>query len=144
MKKFSFSLEKVMKLRKYREEEAKVELGRAVGALTEIENNIQMTAVARSSAAKQRFSGLAAADNCPIPVWDNYINRLDQQTQQLLEEAAKAELIVEAKREDYLAASRELKVLEKLKEKREKEYRKESFDAETRELDDIPRPGLNA
>ncbi len=52
MKKFSFSLEKVMKLRKYREEEAKVELGRAVGALTEIENNIQMTAVARSSAAK--------------------------------------------------------------------------------------------
>jgi len=46
-------------------------------------------------------------------------------------------LVVEEKRAQYLEASRELKVMEKLKEKREKEYRKEVFAAETRELDDM-------
>jgi flagellar FliJ protein len=37
----------------------------------------------------------------------------------------------------YLEASRELKVIDKLKEKRQQEYRKETFSAETKELDDI-------
>jgi flagellar FliJ protein len=69
--------------------------------------------------------------------WDNYILRLEQEAQRLMEEAAKAELVVEEKRNLYLEASRELKVMEKLKEKREKEYRKEVLVAETSELDDM-------
>ena len=47
---------------------------------------------------------------------------------------------VEEKHSAYLEASRELKVMEKLKEKREKEYHEEVLAAETLERDDTWRP----
>ena len=138
MKRFNFSLEKVLKLRKYREEEARIELGRAVGVLAQIENNIKKTAVIRSNAARQRFDTGNAGYGLPaMQSWENYINWLDRETERLLREAAQAELIVQEKRESYLAASRDLKVMDKLKEIREKEYGREMRAGETRELDDI-------
>jgi flagellar FliJ protein len=140
VKRFSFNLEKVLELRQYREQEAKNELGRAISILNAIENNIKQNALVHSRAVQERFTGINAADNTgalSMLAWDNYILRLEQEAQRLMEEAAQAELVVEEKRAQYLEASRELKVMEKLKEKREKEYRKEVLSAETRELDDM-------
>ena len=140
MKRFNFNLEKVLELRQYREQEAKNELGRAISILNTIENNIKQNALVHSSAVQERFTGLNSAENSGILsmlAWDNYILRLEQEAQRLMEEAAQAELVVEERRSQYLEASRELKVMEKLREKREKEYRKEVFAAETRELDDM-------
>ena len=145
MKRFKFNLEKVLELRQYREEEAKNELGRAISILTAIENDIKQNALVHSQAVRQRFTGLTDADTGGGPAiaaasmlaWDAYILRLEQEAERLMEEAAKAEMVVEEKRNLYLEASRELKVMEKLKEKQEKEYRKEYFAAETRELDDM-------
>jgi flagellar FliJ protein len=156
MKRFKFSLEKVLELRQYHEQEARNELGRAISILTNIENNIKQNALTHSQAVQQRFAGLnVAGDTAADPAfvndgtgavsmftWDIYINRLEQEAQLLMEEAAKAEIVVEEKRNLYLEASRELKVMENLKEKQEKEYRKEAFAAEARELDDMYRPGL--
>jgi flagellar FliJ protein len=133
MKRFNFSLEKVLGLRKYREEEAKIELGRAVSILTEIENRVKDAAVRRHQAAWERFAG-GAAD---MLAWDNYIMRLDQEAERLAKEAAQAELVVEERRALYIEASRELKVMENLKEKQEKEYHGEMLAAETAELDDL-------
>jgi flagellar FliJ protein len=135
MKKFSFNLEKVLRLRMYRERETEIELGRAIGVLTDIENHIKNIALDRQRAAAERFAPNHGA--MEIISWDNYILRLDQETERLLEDAAKAELVVEEKRAQYLEASRDRKVLDKLKEKREKEYRKEMFAEETRILDEI-------
>jgi len=140
VKRFNFNLEKVLELRQYREQEAKNELGRAISILNTIENNIKQNALVHSSAVQERFTGLNSAENSGILsmlAWDNYILRLEQEAQRLMEEAAQAELVVEERRSQYLEASRELKVMEKLREKREKEYRKEVFAAETRELDDM-------
>ena len=154
MKRFKFNLEKVLELRQYREEEAKNELGRAISVLTAIENNIKQNALVHTQAVHQRFSGMENTDNggsvtganigtaagaaaASMLAWDTYILRLEQEAERLMEEAAKAEMVVEEKRNLYLEASRELKVMEKLKEKQEKEYRKEFFAAETRELDDM-------
>jgi flagellar FliJ protein len=140
VKRFSFNLEKVRELRQYREQEAKNELGRAINILNVIEDNIKQNALVHSRAVKERFAGINAVDNNGILsmlAWDNYILRLEQEAQRLMEEAAQAELVVEEKRALYLEASRELKVMDKLREKREKEYRKEVFAAETRELDDM-------
>jgi flagellar FliJ protein len=148
MKRFRFSLEKALELRQYREQEAKNELGRAIGILTAIENEIKQNALIHSQAMRERFTGIHAVNDNDISgsgavdgansmlAWDSYINRLEQEAQLLMEEAAKAEMVVEEKRNLYLEASRELKVMENLKEKREKEYRKEVFAMETRELDD--------
>jgi len=151
VKRFKFNLEKVLELRQYREEEAKNELGRAISILTAIENNIKQNALVHTQAVQQRFTGLAdtdaggpAAAAASMLAWDTYILRLEQEAERLMEEAAKAEMVVEEKRNLYLEASRELKVMEKLKEKQEKEYRKEYFAAETRELDDMWRSKAEA
>jgi flagellar FliJ protein len=135
MKRFHFSLEKVLKLRMYREQEAKIDLGRAIGVLSSIENRIKIVAENKHRAAGERF----APDNDALKIlnYENYILRLDQERDKLLEEAAQAELVVEEKRNNYLEASRERKVLDKLKEKREKEYRAEVFAGETKILDDL-------
>jgi len=140
VKRFRFNLEKVLELRQHHEQEAKNELGRAISILTAIENNIKQNALLHNQAAKERFTGINAPNNNGILsmlAWDNYILRLEQEAQRLMEEAAQAELVVEEKRALYLEASRELKVMEKLREKREQEYRKEVLAAETRERDDM-------
>jgi flagellar export protein FliJ len=142
MKRFKFGLEKAPTLRQYHEQEAKNELGRAIGILTSIENDIKQNALIHSQAVQERFTGIYKTNDISnsgatsMLAWDSYINRLEQEAQHLMEEAARAELVVEEKQGLYLEASRELKVMENLKEKREKEYRKEVFAAETRELDD--------
>jgi flagellar FliJ protein len=143
MKRFRNKKKKVLELRQYREQEAKNELGKAIGILNAIENDIQVNAMVRARAVQERFSGIESGDDdgtFSMMTWDSYINRLEQEAQRLMEEAARAELVVEEKRAAYLDASREVKVMEKLKEKREGEYRKEMFAAETRELDDMYRP----
>ena len=141
MKRFRFNLQKVLDLRQYREDEAKIELGKAIGILTEIQNKIKQNASAKAQAGRERFSGIAAAGAGAgsMFAWDGYILRLEQELERLLEEAAKAELVVEEKRGLYIEASRQLKVMEKLKEKREGEYRREMLAAQARELDDMRR-----
>jgi flagellar export protein FliJ len=54
-----------------------------------------------------------------------------------MEQAAQAELVVEEKRAAYLEASKDLKALEKLKEKQQKEHRKEMMNLQMAEVDDI-------
>ena len=132
MKRFKFNLEKVLQLRKFREEECKLALGQAISVLNGIENEIKETAVKRHGAALQRF-----ADVGETAPWEMYILRLDQQAQRLAEQAAQAELVVEEKRALYLEASKDLKAIEKLKEKQQKEYRREMLNLQMIEVDDI-------
>jgi flagellar FliJ protein len=134
LKRFQFNLEKVLELRKYREQETRLELGRAVSDLQAIEDQIRETGAARHQAAAARFSSGNILETIN---YENYINRLDQQKEKLLRDAAAAELVVEEKREIYLEASRDRKIVDRLKEKREKEYRKKMLAEETKEMDDI-------
>jgi flagellar FliJ protein len=146
VKRFKFGLEKVLKLRQHNEHEARVELGRAIGVLAGIENEIKRNAETRANAIHERFTGIGGGDettagngyggSLSMHAWDAYINRLEQEADRLTEEAARAETVVEEKRGLYIEASRELKVMENLKERREKEHRKEMFMEETKELDD--------
>ena len=135
MKPFVFGLEKVLDLRKYHEDEAKIELGRAVGILAELESRIFTIAGERSKAAAAQFN--PANSTALMQQYMFYILRLDNTKEQLLEEAALAELKVEEAREKFLEASRERKVLDKLKDKRQKEYHKIKLDEETKVMDDL-------
>jgi len=144
VKRFKFGLEKVLKLRKHNEHEARVELGRAIGVLAGIENEIKRNAATRAEAIKERFAGISGGNaagfnsggSLSMYAWDAYINRLELEADRLMEEAVRAETVVDEKRNLYIEASRELKIMENLKERREKEHRKEMFAEETKELDD--------
>ena len=148
MKRFRFGLEKILELRRHSEEEAKNELGKAISNLNVIENNINIISAKWTDAIRERFEGLnlksgeaalPGAGILSLQAWDNYILRLEQEAEILAEQAAQAELVVEEKRTVYLEASRELKVMEKLKERRKKEHRKEMFKADNKELEDMHR-----
>ena len=137
MKPFKFNLEKVLNLREYREDEAKIELGRAITILSDIENRILALGHERARAASDQFrQGNSAA---MIQQYMFYLVRLDSVKEQLLKDAATAELKVEEAREAFLEASREREVLDKLKEKRQKEHRKETLAREAKALDEIRR-----
>jgi flagellar FliJ protein len=130
MKRYQFALQKVLQLRKYQEDEAKIALGQSIGILTAVENNIKENSIKRHHAASERF-----ADTAQMTGWENYISRLDQQALKLEEDAARAELVVEEKRGLYLEASIKRKSIDKLKEKREKEHHKEMLDSQASEID---------
>jgi len=132
MKKFSFSLENVLQLKKFNEEECRMALGLAVSMLNEIENKIKETAVKHLHAASERLK-----DSSTMMIWSNYITRLEQETERLMEQAAQAEIVVEEKRTEYMEAFKELKAMEKLKEKKEKEYKKEMDTMESAEVDEL-------
>ena len=139
MRPFIFSLEKVLNLREFRENEAKIELGRATGVLAELESRILALGQERARAAAAQFSPENSA--AMIQQYMFYLLRLDNTKEQLLKEAALAELKVEEARDLFLEASRERKVLDKLREKRQREYRKETLAEETKNLDDISAAG---
>ena len=137
MKPFKFNLEKVLNLRKHSEDEAKIELGRAISVLSELENNIAALGRERARAAASQFSPENSA--AMIQQYMFYILRLDNTKERLLKEAAMAELKVEEAREAFLEAARERKVLDKLREKRQKEHRKEMLKQEAKAIDDAGR-----
>jgi flagellar FliJ protein len=72
-----------------------------------------------------------------LVIIENYINRLDVQKENLLEELAAAELVIEEKRKAMYEAMKERKVLTKLKDKKQSEYRKLVNQEEAAILDDI-------
>jgi flagellar FliJ protein len=122
MKRFYFALQRVLELREYAEQEAKVALGRAVGELTMIEQRIASISNERLLAAEKRFAPENSFGEVRNYEW--YITRLDRTRDKLLLDAARAELIVAEKRDAFLEASRERKALDKLRERRLGEYKK--------------------
>jgi len=132
MKRFKFNMEKILQLRKFKEEECKLALGQAISALNKIENDIKMTAVKHHEASLERFKNPLETSS-----WEIYILRLEQETEKLSQKAAQAEIIVEDKRALYLEARKDLEAMEKLKEKQQKEYRKEYLISEMNQVDEI-------
>ncbi|MDR2552466.1 MAG: flagellar export protein FliJ [Treponema sp.] len=133
MKQFRFGLEKILKLRRSREEEAKLELGKAVSVLGELEMKIEAAAEEKFRAMALRFVRGASE----IVHYDRYILRLDKNREALLEAAVQAELAVEEARGAYMEASRDRQVMDKLRDRRLGEYRRRSVLEEIAASDDI-------
>jgi flagellar FliJ protein len=126
-------LEKILKLRRSREEEAKLELGKAVSVLGELEMKIEAAAEEKFRAMALRFVRGASE----IVHYDRYILRLDKNREALLEAAVQAELAVEEARGAYMEASRDRQVMDKLRDRRLGEYRRRSVLEEIAASDDI-------
>ncbi|MDR0722221.1 MAG: flagellar export protein FliJ [Treponema sp.] len=135
MRRFHFGLQKVLVLREYQEQETKLELGRAIGALTQIEQGIGALAAERIRIGNEQ--GRAGRGTAEIVAFDRYIQRLESTKNRLLEDAAQAKRKVEEAREVYLAASRDRKIIAKVREHQEAEYRQFQLGEETNILDEV-------
>jgi len=134
VRRFNFKLEKILRLRENREHETELELGKAIGALSALELRIKQVAGETAAAVQNRFS--SGNDFAQMRSYDLYILRLDHTKEALLKAAALAELEVEKAREIYLEASRDRKVISKLKERQEQEYRHAAKLEEIKTIDD--------
>jgi flagellar FliJ protein len=134
MKKFKFSLEKVLMIREFEEKEAQIELGKAISVVNELNNKLKYIALERIKSNESRAN---SSDLNFLMSVENYINGLDFQKEQLLEQLAQAELVVEEKRKIMIEAMQKRKALDKLKENQYKNYKKELLHEEEKILDEI-------
>lgn len=134
MKRFSFRLEKLLKYREFREREAEINLGKTNAARDAIQLELDDIARKRVRSAADRRQGLSVPDLLAI---EYYITRLDNDRDTLLERLVMANLEVEKAREKYIHATRDRRVLSKLREKKSDEWRKYVSEEEAAVLDDI-------
>ena len=134
MKKFEFPLDKVLSVRKYKNDEAEIELGKAVSRLEVLEGELNNIAVLYSE-IPLKYSGLSDIND--LSQLENYTLFLNTKKEDLLKQITAAKLVVEEKRKLYVEAHKELKVLENLKEKAMNEYKKNVTREQDNVLDDI-------
>ena len=134
MKKFAFSLQKILDLKEFSEEQAKIALAQAIAESDRIKAQLKTIAEKRVESNNQRSFCKNVQD---LVIIENYINRLDAEKEQLLQDLAAAELVIEEKRKLMYEAMKERKVLTKLKDKKKSEYRKLANQEEAAVLDDI-------
>ena len=134
MKRFEFSLQKVLDLREFEKKQAEAELGKAVGEETRIKNTLDLV-------ARQHAQTVTAADGMhnltDLYNANRYFALLEQRKEALLEELTQAQMVTEEKRETMREAMKKQKVLEKLKEKRLASWKKEAQKESDAVLDDI-------
>ena len=134
MKKFEFPLDKVLSVRKYKNDEAEIELGKAVSRLEVLEGELNNIAVLYSE-IPLKYSALSDIND--LSQLENYTLFLNTKKEDLLKQITAAKLVVEEKRKLYIEAHKELKVLENLKEKAINEYKKNVTREQDNVLDDI-------
>ena len=135
MKRFRFGLEKLLELRLYAEREAEMSLARAIGEAAALDSRLEALARERVAVAADRFA--PGRDGNEMRRAELYLLRLDRTKGALFEAAAKAAMVADAAREVFVEASRDRKVIEKLKEKRKAEYRRSAAQEEIKTMDDI-------
>ena len=133
MKRFQFSMQKILDVREFEEEQAKIELGQALSEVTRIQQELSAVATERARMLKV----CSESDVTDMIVNERYIQRLDLTRDRLLEELAAAELVVEEKRGAFSEAMKNRKVLSNLREKHLAVHKKNAQLAEDTAADDM-------
>ncbi len=134
MKRFEFSLEDILKFRKFEQRQAEIELGRALMAEKEIQDKLDALAAQKISTQKNMRD---SSDFQAISAAGSYLAFVREQTDYLLNRMAEANIETEKKREILKLCIQKTDSLEDLKEAQLEEYRRAVLDEEDRENDDI-------
>ena len=137
MRKFRFRLEKLLQVRRHKEREWELKLAEATGecVLTQSEiterqgNSVKVIEGYGKSKGKIDLNDLYARDM----YWMRLTTEI-QVLEQLLAEKEAERVKVQSK---YIVVSRDRKVLDKLKERRESDYYKQSRQEEFKDLNDV-------
>jgi len=125
MKKYTFRLEPVLKLRRLKEENCRMELGRLLQDLNRIEDQLKHDREEVSNYYKIQESGLKnGIRGDQLQAFPMLVAAKDKNIQLLLRDQKIQEGKVETKKQELAILRGELKVLENLKEKDYGEFRK--------------------
>lgn len=134
MKKFVFELEQLLNLRKYEQDQAQIELGKAVQVERQIQDGLD-TLAQQYVATKKLTSG--QTDFAAIAKTQQFYQFIKQQQEKLMNDMAQAKIVTEEKRALFNAAMQKHESLKKLKEKQYELFKAEVKKAEAKALDDI-------
>lgn len=134
MKKFEFELQEILNFRKYEEQQAQVELGKALAVENEIQANLENIALQYAS-SKQATKGSRSFEE--ILDQSKYINLLNYQKEELLKQLAQAKLVSEQKRQVLQEVMKKTTSLEKMREQQLEEYKAAADAEEENEVEDL-------
>ncbi len=134
MKRFSFSLQKILNLRIFEKEQAELELGKVNAKIAAVNQNLEKIAQNRLRVSHQMSDtkDFIFASNS-----QHYFILLDQQKEECLDQLAVLEIQAEEKREVVRLAMQKVKALEKMKEHKYQEWQEEYKAEEKQVLDHI-------
>ncbi len=135
---FRFSLESILRLRQNEEEEARLELVRIRNEIADLESKLKDLERTIESEEEKKLRALSnGATGSEIRAWNEYIEKLRMEKETLLMEIEKKREEEKEKLAIYLEKRKERMALEKLKEKKYREYLEELNRQERKFLDEV-------
>lgn len=134
MKKFAFSMQKILDLRIFEQRQAEMELGKANAEVARIQGELESIAKRKVSTIKNFDTNTDFLIQAEI---QSFFFMLEQKKEKFLEELATAKIAADEKREVVRQAMQKVKVLEKLKENKFRQWKKDNLKAEELAADDI-------
>lgn len=135
MKRFHFRLESLREVREYALEAAKGALAEASGACAILDLKLRENASLTMEAAQVRFR--AGGNASDFRSGELYVLRLNAERDRLMKALAMAEAKRETARERYVEASKAHELIQKLKERAERDYYRAANAEEIKALDDL-------
>lgn len=136
MRRFNFRLEPFLRIRAYKEKNAELELARVVGTSMALQGHLQdvQREIHENTACS---TGGIFLDLSDLQARNAFSKWLEKDLQTTKEKLAKIEMEREEKYQGYLLASRDRKVLEKLKERKAEEYYDAQWKEEFKMIDEV-------
>lgn len=139
MRAFRYRLQPLLQLREHHEREWEIKLGRAAGRCAELRAEIErLERERRELGVRERTGRIELSE---LAAENLYRVRLTARIETLTGELAEAERERQTIQVSYLEASRDKKIIEKLKERKADEYRLERLQTEARTIDEIAGAG---
>ena len=135
MKKFQFTLQKLLDIRAFREKEAETNLGRAVAAREAIV--LRLAEIAKEEVKTRRSLGVSLKTPAELALHENYLERIHNDREKQEKALVEAELVIEKMRKVYIKAHQERLIVTKLRERKEVEWKAEGLKQQDAVLDDI-------
>jgi flagellar FliJ protein len=125
MKRYTFRLEPVLKVRRLKEENCRMELGQLITELSRIENQLAHDRREIDNYYKIQESAMEnGIRGDQVQAFSMLVAAKERNIELLLRDKKKQEELIEAKKQELATLKGELKVIENLKEKDYNEYRK--------------------
>ena len=134
MAKFVFELQEVLDFRNFEQEQAQIELGKALAVENQINQNLaqiaQQFAMLKHDMKGERNFNMVIIQN-------NHIKLLEYQKEELLKQLAEAKLVSEEKRKILQECMKKTTSLEKLKEQQLQEFKQQMDYEENKNLEEL-------
>ena len=134
MKRFRFRLQRLLDVRRHEEQQVQLRLGAATGKVVAIDRRLDEITVQQRVELAARS---ASFDTGSLLAGELYRTRLDQERQRLLGERKQRAEELGAVLAEYAEVARRRKVVDKLRERRERQFEREQRAQEIAAADDL-------